>query len=456
MNLHFKYIHDLENEYFVTFFKHPDLFKEYYVKKEIFVQEHIGELMKIIEDLYQNKSSTTVSNIFIETEKKELGISHASLKMIVDKTRVINLDTIPSTIKTIKANKARVVLYELSKETLHLSQNVKTDISDLITQVSKQIDELQEGIGISGDDFDDILADIIGDTKSIVSGNKVMIYKTGYKEIDKKIPIVSNTIILVGGPAKAGKSRFVLWLVKSLMDNNTDLFAVKWYSFEEDSKELARKFIANDTLLRDSIITGKERKLTNDDLGKIIDSTNKFKNYNIKIEPNPRNIGQVKNEFQIFANKNSDKIPILIIDNALLLTDDDFKRDDIIMNTLNHIKQRTKAIIIIVHHFNDEQQGKNRENAGFRPLLKHLKGQESYRRVPKVVLLINYPYKNKELANKYKNEMDILKHMFIVDVAAIRDMPEIEIDSKSSDEPNLIHMYAELDFNMFVPLSQLY
>lgn len=456
-NPKFDYIKDIEKEYFATFYKNPKLFEQYYVKKSIFVDETIADMMKILEDLYNDNKSTTAANIFVETQKQGIGITLPALTMMLQKTKTIDINTIPNTIKDIKGNKARMQLFEIASKALNQSSDVKLNIPDLISEVSRDIELLQEDVSLEGDDFDDIMAQIINDTKSIFSGKKTIVYKTGVKEIDKKIPFVENNITLIGGPAKAGKSRFLLWLMKILMDNNPDVFAVNWYSFEEDSKELARKFIANDTLLRDSVITGKERELTDNDLDKIIESSKKFKNHIIKIEPNPRNINQIKSEFQIFSKKHSNKVPILIIDNLLLLTDEDgSKRDDHIMNTINHIKQRTKAMIYIVHHFNDAQQDKEREKIAFRPLIKHLKGQESYRRVPKVILLVNYPYKYKELMNKFKNERDILRHMFIVDVAAVRDMPEIEMEDKSSDEPNLIHMYAELDFNIFCPLSQLY
>jgi hypothetical protein len=125
------------------------------------------------------------------------------------------------------------------------------------------------------------------------------------------------------------------------------------------------------------------------------------------------------------------------------------------MNTLNHIKQRTKAIIFIVHHFNDDQQKEERGKDAYRPTLKDLKGRESYRRVPKVVLLINYPYKYPKIRNKYNSTSDILANMFIVDIAAIRYMGDQDVKG-ASGENNLIYFYADLGYNRYYPLSSLH
>jgi len=454
---HFKYIHDLENQYFSTFFKHPELFNKYYVKESIFSQDFIGRLMKIVENLYHDKKAVTISNVYSEAQKSKLAIEYESLNILLQTFKPINLDSVESTIKIIRLNTARIGLSDIGGEALSDSDDITKDINESVLEASDKLDKLQEDLSISGDDFDDILQSIIADTKSIALGKQTLIFKTGHKEIDKKIPIVEDTIILVGGPAKHGKSKFVQFIVNALLENNPDTFATKWYSFEENSKELTRKFISSDTLLRDSELTGKERVLSDDDVAKVIKSTKKLKSFDIKIEDKPKSIQQVKSEFTIFAKKNSDKVPILIIDNLLLLDNKkNGERDDLIMNTINHIKQKTNGIIIIVHHFNDEQQKDEKVVKAFRPQLINLKGQESYRRVPKVILLINYPYKYDEIKNKYKNEKDILKHIWICDVAAIRDMPEIEVEHKSSTEANLIHFYTELDYNIFVPLSSLY
>jgi len=253
----------------------------------------------------------------------------------------------------------------------------------------------------------------------------------------------------------SGKSRFIMWLTKKLLENNPDVFAVNWYSFEENADEVARKFIANDTLLSDSEITGKDKKLSSDCVSKIVKSATKFKKYDIKIEHSPKNIKQVQSEFIIFTKKYSTKIPILIIDNLLLLTNEEFNRDDLIMNTINHIKQQTKAIIFVIHHFSDEQQKEERSKNAFRPTLKDLKGRESFRRVPKVVLLINYPYKYHAIKNKFINAKDVLEHMFILDVAAIRYMGEQEVED-AGQENNLIYFFADLGINEFIPLSSLH
>ena len=451
----FKHIADLEFKYFVTFFKEPNLFHKYYVKESIFSEEIVGKMMKHIETMFQDKVAVTETELFTRLQKEGTDLEYVTLKSLIKLYEQIPHNTIISTIQSIKMNTARKKVFEIVQYAAHQSKSNDIDIGEFISGIIDKLDAIAGVTSSSGTDMDDILDQIIMQTESIFQGEITTYYKTGVKEIDKKLPIVNDNIILVGGPAKAGKSRFVMWLVKKLMETNPGIFAVKWYSFEENGDEVARKFIAYDTMMADEELTGRSRKITAEETEKIVKSARSFKKMNVKIEDMPKSIEQVASEFQIFCKKNSDKIPILIIDNALLLTNDEFNRDDIIMNKLNHIKQRTKAIIFIVHHFNDEQQKDDRSKDAFRPSLKDLKGREAYRRVPKVVLLINYPYKYPIIKNKYKSQEAVLKNMFILDIAAIRYVGEKDIEG-AGEEKNLIHFYCDLGVNRFYPLSDLH
>ena len=451
----FKHIKDIEFSYFVTFFETPQLFDQYYVKETIFSETLVGRMMKMIEEMYQDNIAVTHAELYERLKKDGIELEYSLLKAVTTRYKPIPHNTIINTIQTIKTNTARYRTFLIMQEGADESSKADLDIGFFITETITKLDLISGITSSSGEDFDDILDQIIQQTQSIAEGKVTSYYKTGVKEVDRKIPMKNDNIILVGGPAKHGKSRFVMWLVKKLYEKNPNTFATKWYSFEENSDEVARKFIAYDTLLTDAEITGVTKKLEPDDVSNIIKSANNFKSYDIKIEHAPRSIEQIQAEFQIFVKKYSTKVPILIIDNALLITNDDFNRDDKIMNTLNHIKQRTKAIIIIVHHFNDDQQKEERSKEAFRPTLKDLKGRESYRRVPKLVLLINYPYKYAKIKNKNANAKDILEHMFIVDIAANRNMGDQEMDG-AAIEDNLIYFYADLGYNIFEPLSDLH
>jgi len=451
----FKHIRDLEYSYFVTFFQSPELFDHYYVKESIFSEKLVAKMMKIIEDMHQDDIAVTHSELFERLKKEGFDIGYDLLKTITTRFKPIPHKTIISTIHSIKTNTARYKTFIIMQNGADDSSKPDIDIGEFITNVIIDLDKIAGITSSTGQDFDNVLDNIIMQTKSIAAGKTVSYYKTNVKEVDKKLPLQDDNIILVGGPAKHMKSKFVMWLIKQLYDVNVDTFATSWYSFEENADEVARKFISYDTLMSDSELTGKDRKLDDSDVAKIIKSANLFKKYDIKVEHHPRSIQQVQAEFQIFVKKFSNKVPILIIDNALLLTNDEYNRDDVIMNTLNHIKQRTKAIIIIVHHFNDDQQKEERGKSAFRPTLKDLKGREAFRRVPKIVLLINYPHKYPQIRNKFSNMDKYLKHMFILDIAAIRYMGEQEIDG-AGQENNLIYFYAEGGTNRFYPLSSLH
>ncbi len=411
-------------------------------------------MMKYIEEMYQDKFAITASSLYQKLQDDGNDIEYSTLKTLIKLYIPLPINTIVNTIQTIKVNTARKTIYFIMQSGAYQSKTPNVNPGVFITEIIEKLDAINSITSSTGTDFDDILDQIISQTESVFAGKQTTYYKTGIKEIDKKFPIVNDNIILVGGPAKHGKSRFIMFLIKKLFENYPDTFALKWYSFEENADEVVRKFIAYDTLLSDEEITGRKRKLTADDTSRIVKSAKSFKKLNIKVEDNPRSIQQIQAEFGIFVKKNKG-VPILVIDNLLLITNDEYNRDDIIMNTINHIKQRTGALIFLVHHFNDDQQDKSRESEAFRPTLKDLKGREAYRRVPKVILLINYPYKYPKINNKYKNKKDILEHMFIVDVAAIRYMGEQNVEG-SGTEKNLIYFYCDLGVNHFYPLSSLW
>jgi len=451
----FNHTVDLEWEYFVTFFHKPSLFDTYYVKEAIFTKEIIGIMMKVIETMYHDKKAITLTTLFETIDKDKHDIDYNLLKSVVSSKTPLKENTIIDAIQVIKVNTARRQLFGIVHKAAFEAKSPKIDVGGFIIDLIEELDAINITTS-KGDKFTDVLDRIINQTKSVAIGESKTYFKVGVKEIDKKMPIIQDNIVLVGGPAKHLKSRFVMWIIEKLYENNPDTFATMWYSFEENSDEVVRKFIAYDTMLSDEEITGRtDKKLTGKQVQMIVNSANKIRNRDIEIRDTPKSIKEIQNEFQIYCKKHSNKVPIMIIDNALLIDNDEMNRDDIIMNTLNHIKQRTKALIFIVHHFNDAQQDEKREKDAFRPKLTDLKGREAYRRVPKAVLLINFPYKYPKIRNKHKANADVLKYMFIVDLAAIRYMGEKEIDG-ASNENNLIHMFAHGGFNKFFCLSDLH
>jgi hypothetical protein len=113
------------------------------------------------------------------------------------------------------------------------------------------------------------------------------------------------------------------------------------------------------------------------------------------------------------------------------------------MQNLLKCRQKTKGLIFALHHFNDAQQDKANLKTGYRPVLKDMKGSETFRRTPNQVLLINSFNIYKDLMSEYSGDKKLLMNfLFIVDASANRE-------DKVSDDVALIHFFTEMAYDMF-------
>ena len=145
---------------------------------------------------------------------------------------------------------------------------------------------------------------------------------------------------------------------------------------------------------------------------------------------------------------------ILVIDNYMLLAQNesgyksDTQRDDYVMAQISLLRQTTGALIILLHHFNDDQQNKDNLSIAYKPILKHLKGSEAFRRIAVTTILINYPKKYADLMALYKGYESILQYMYILDFAANRNSGTTIVD-EHSDNQDLLYYFASLEYNYF-------
>lgn len=454
---HFDHIHDLELDIIKTIYLNPEYILDFEVYHNIFANDVHKQMFIVINQLFEENIEITPSTIFNEIIKVNPLITYKILSDFIDKGNLISSNNLKQTIVNAKKNKVRISLFKLASGLTKNSINNSLNVENLFVDLENELEKLKVVFDVEGESINNILDGLISYVDDIKEGKILSYLKTGCKEIDKKLAISGNSIILVGGGAKNGKTKFASWLVRLLFENNINQIACQWYTMEDDKEDLSASFISPYSLLRVSEIKGKERNLTNEDRDNIIRAAKIVKRYGIDVHDEPVNIKTIQHKFGIFAKKNKGKTPICVIDNALLLEDEGHDRDDVIMNTISKIRQKTKGLIIVIHHFNDGQMDKERLKVGYRPLINDLKGREGYRRVPNQVILVNKPSKYKDLMTYYKPYADILEYMYIVDIAANRGMKELETENQGSEaENNLIYMYASLDYNIFKPLSEIY
>jgi len=312
----------------------------------------------------------------------------------------------------------------ISMEFINKAFDDGADVFQLIDELRLEIEALDinavMGHGTSVENAVDLT---IKDIKARMTGVVKTYYDTGWPQFDATVGVSGNEIMLIGGPAGHGKTKFVIALMMRLLQRHNDI-AIDWYSFEDPTDKLIRNMIASLTFIQDEEIKSKRKKLTAIQLTAILACRQMISSWDIQFHEDSMSIKNIKYNFQRFCERRQGKLCICIIDNMLLLSESPYlkpnDRDDFIMKNISEMRKTTKGLIIPIHHFNDAQQSELNIKNAYRPVLKHLKGSEAYRRVPTIILLVNKPGEYSDILNLYPDREE-LRYLFITDLVKNRD-----------------------------------
>ena len=271
-------------------------------------------------------------------------------------------------------------------------------------------------------------------------------YLTGHKQFDQIMPLCEDKIVLLASHKAGLKSRFTNHLITTLVETYDDV-SCYWVSLEDSAKEQARIYLSSKVLKRPEEI--KFRLFDNLLRPKFAEWVKRWESFDIKLRDQSTRIKDINIEFRQFCAERKEKLKILVIDNVLSLADrEDFKYDansmyDYVGNEILEIKRQTHALILLVHHFNEEVAAKTELANGYRPRLVNLKGTEVWKRIAYQTVLINYPRFYKDLLNQYSGDQkEVLSNIWITDVATNRG-------GREEDEKSLIHWFVEPDYCLF-------
>jgi replicative DNA helicase len=320
------------------------------------------------------------------------------------------------------------------------------DSLDLLGDLRNDLDEIQALIESSKTvTITNVVDDALDNILQRATGQKASFYKCGYPKLDELLRIDENKIILIGGAAKHMKTRFLISIIMGLLNTYEENLAIDWYCLEDGTEALVKSILSHLTYMDVDEIDSVKQKISSDKMALLESWSKRIRNWDIEYKEEPKHIKYITAEFTSFVKKRPDKLCILILDNALLITnmmkDDD--KDDKFMNELARIRQLTKGLIFVVHHFNSEQQNKDNLKNAYRPSLNHLKGREAYRRIPNVICLINKPGMYPDLIPEYVGMQDIFEHLFLVDVAANRG------GKAAQDELTLLRFWTIPEYSRF-------
>jgi len=421
-----------------------------FLKENDFYKEHHQIIYGVIKEMVKEGIPVEILTIVEELRKRdkldEIGGAYKLVQLSNACSSDSNLDYYSKVLRQKTLQRTIIQLgFEMSKDGFDASKDPFDVISASQQVLSQLLDmSIKEGTIINSNDVGRLFFEQSDKSKQ---DNKV--YKTGHKRFDEKIGFVKNKIILVGGAAKDGKSKFISHLLFRLFDNYPGKVACNWATLEDDANDVLCGYLSSKIFLSAKQI---KRRHFNEETYKVIEEHVKtFNSFDIEFIEQSMKSTEINTYFDNFCRTRKDKLNVLVVDNILSLGDrEEFKRDlnsmyDFIMGEMLKTKQRTKGLIIIIHHFNDAQQDPSRLESAYRPRIGDLKGTESFRRVPNSALLLNNPGKRKDLVSKYPGKEKELKSIFICDTGANRD-------DKSDDDTALIRFVHDLDFNLFEEL----
>jgi replicative DNA helicase len=335
-------------------------------------------------------------------------------------------------------------IFALGLEYTKHSVNDSHDPLDLLASLFAEIEDIQQLIqahktitiaNVVDKTFDDIFKRATGEVTSF--------YKSGYDKLDEIVRFSHSKIMLLGGAAKHMKTRFMISIICGLLKNYPDEIAVDWYCLEDGTEALLKVILSHLCYMDVDEIDSVKEIIDVQKLDLLERMSKVIRTWDVEYREERTSINHISADFVAFAKKRPGKLPILIIDNALLVDNKEDDRDDRIMNKLVDVRSATKGLIIVVHHFNSDQQKKENIKMAYRPSLNDLKGREAYRRVPNVVMLINKPGMYSDLVSEFVGMNDIFEHLFIVDVAANR------AGKASEDDKTLLRYWTIPEYSYF-------
>lgn len=292
------------------------------------------------------------------------------------------------------------------------------------------------------------------------TGKDVAYIKTGIKIFDEHIFLAPKMILGIAASRGAGKTRYLIRLVKSiLLSNDPNDVAFLWYSMEDSDTKIIRLFAAPTVGLNDQQMQSKNYKLTKTQVTAIANEVNKFKDYNIDFVNDQDNMATISRNFNRFLKKHDSKTCFLLIDNVMLIEDlynstggNQNQIEDKIAASLRKIVNKAetnghRAIVVFLHHMTKEMESRANSEEAYRPKLAHMKGSTRFADICNATILLNNPGMHKDLLKKhaalpnikcinsdgsttYVKRDVLLMNMLIAEVAKNRD-GEMSDDNKA-------------------------
>jgi len=346
----------------------------------------------------------------------------------------------------------RRTMIELFSNEINNLYKYDVDIKEIYERVYEELEKIFENFNDKQiKHMKNSVDKAINEIQNYSSGKDISYLRTGFKLLDEHVYLAPKFILGIAASRGAGKTRFLIELMRSIFEINPEDVAALWYSMEDSDTKIIRLFAAKKTGLTEAQMQGKGYKLSNDELKSVTGEINKFSKYDIDFVNEQETISTISRTFNRFIKKREKKVCFLIIDNIMLIDDlynspagsNQIQIEDKVAASIRAIvnnadKKGHKAIVIFLHHMTKEMESKNNFEEAYRPKLSHMKGTTRFADVANGIILLNNPGMHKDLIKKHSSLPDIncinsngtsmfvkreklLKNMLIAEVAKNRD-----------------------------------
>lgn len=282
--------------------------------------------------------------------------------------------------------------YEAIKDHIEIADNLMNDVmalSDFDMEVHNN--------------FSKALSYTINNIKLSSKGQNISVIKSGHKMLDKAITFRSKHICIIAGPEGSGKTKFIISLVRGMLENEKNV-AVEWFSMEDERQQIIRSFLAMDLKMTTKELQSINYQVNENDIQRIEEAAKHYERFNVEFYDRIASIATIVARCKRFGERYKNHKKVIIIDNLGLIECDKsgIERDDYLAAKIKDIADSNNACVFLVHHFTKEIARKANLEDGYRPRKEYLKGSTRILDFVQQALFVNLPRKYPDLLAEEK------------------------------------------------------
>lgn len=257
----------------------------------------------------------------------------------------------------------------------------------------------------------------------IYSGEIDSVWETGHTQHDENIGFSGRMLAMVAAQRKHGKTRYTVDKVMRIITRRPTVH-VDWFTFEMHASEMIICIIAWLTGINTDVIKGKLRKPTEEERAAILAAKSIVESLNITWHDEKMGIRSIRKNVDKSA-KDAKEL-LVVIDNLGLIRDDknlgDLQHDNDIATELVDMRDKTGALIFIIHHLSKENESHFNKDNFFEPDTKHVRGSNKLADSLNLLILLHRVSVYEKLEASFSpEEWKLAQNRMLVKVPITRD-----------------------------------